>query len=164
MITKLNNHRKEITEKINKVVNGEYLYQIANQSHIQEWLISQIQEQLANRGVKPDRANKYGRKMLTYRSKRPDVYAKKTIRIKKKRSGLAAIYTHVTLYNKGDFYRSMKVVNRRGVIDFKANFNKEDGNMNQWLNLESVLGLTGENLAVFNRKIVLPILQKYFKK
>jgi hypothetical protein len=95
--------------------------------------------QLWRHGVDRD-----GKAIRTYRSVRPAVYARATIRIKR---SLGQPHNRVTLRQTGAFYRSfrVKVYSNQWAVD--ARFQKRRGSISDNLDTSAVLGLTRENTA-----------------
>lgn len=155
MKTAINQAKTTFRKKFKAITSGEYFEKILKFPEVTQWVIETIQQQLSERGVAGGIFESHnGRKLRTYRSKKPNVYAKKTIRIKKRLSGISRITTHVTLHNKGDFYRSMKMkVNRKSFI-VNANFRKENGLISDWLDTSGTIALTKNNLNILVKQII----------
>jgi len=83
-----------------------------------------------------------GKIIRTYRAKLFNVYAFKTIMRKKLNN---QPFNRVTLFNKGNFYKSIRVRANRQFLTIKANFNKRKGKISDNLDTDKVLGLTAEN-------------------
>jgi hypothetical protein len=101
-----------------------------------------------------------GRVIRTYRSVRPNVYARSTIRIKKH---TRQPYNRVTLRQTGAFYRSFRLKVYSTAWTITARFQKRRGSISDHMDTSKVLGLTGENssrLAKHMRPLVLGKLRR----
>jgi len=99
------------------------------------------QAQLYIDGVTSD-----GNKIKTYAAVSPNSYAQSTIK-KKKREG--APYNHVTLFDKGDFYKTFDVKQLEDHYLIFGDAKKPDGLISDNVNLSNVFGLIDENKDKF---------------
>ena len=93
-----------------------------------------------------DGVDSEGDKIKTYKAVPPNVYTQRTINIKKAEG---APFDHVTLFNKGDFYKTFEVKQLEDHYLISGDARKENGLISDNVNLSSVFGLTDDNKDEF---------------
>lgn len=103
------------------------------------------------------------RKILT------DHYSDSTV-IDKKSKGRK--FSNVTLKNDGNFYTSMTIKGYADFYEFKANFDKDDGNIADNFELsypspeqftKAILSLSDEEQTELNQKVIIPKYRELFE-
>lgn len=93
-----------------------------------------------------DGVDSEGDKIKTYAAVSPNSYAQSTIK-KKKAEG--APFDHVTLFDKGDFYKTFEVKQLEDHYLITGDARKENGLISDNVNLTSIFGLTDDNKNKF---------------
>ncbi len=87
-------------------------------------------------------------------------YAPRTVRIKR-RQGLPT--DHVTLYDKGDFYKTWIFINSNGTINFKADTAKGDHDLDdRWG--QDLIGLTNDSKGKLRERVLPEIREQTISK
>lgn len=107
---------------------------ISENAGIRRRIITLNQEQLYVYGV-----NRDGEQLQTYRANNPDVYAARTINIKREKR---QPYDRVTLNDTGEFYRSMTITVEEDELVFYGNTKKANGDISDNLDIRGIFGLT----------------------
>lgn len=131
---------KKIVRFVNRLdsfdLSGE-MERITRRSQIRKWIKDVNRMRLWREGT-----DIHGKKLRTYKAAPGQVYARKTIAIKRFKS---MPFNRVTLYQTGAFHRSIKTrVDRRG-FSVEGRFRKRRGHMSESLDVDSVLGMTAKD-------------------
>lgn len=142
MITKLRTVSKE--SELVKIIE-----QIFTEDVVHDYIINANQRQLSEKGE-----DKTGKKLQTYKAaKYGTPYTPFTIATKKAfGQGIGRITDHVTLFQTGAFYRSMKVVNKKMEAVISGNTSKFEEN----IDVEGIMGLNDEHMNTLVNMIILP--------
>lgn len=136
---------------------------ILNQSEIQDAIIDFIQDRLFNKGETSD-----GTILKTDNAFGSAVYGSFTLKSKQSKGQKT---NNVTLKDTGDFYRSFKVEAQKAFIAITADFEKEDGNIQENFTSqygseksfeEAILDLNDKEKSIIAERILLPDLIKRF--
>lgn len=141
---------KEIS--INKIISEKL-----KSSEYQEFITGLNKQRLSTKGEDTD-----GKQIKTFFSNFPNVYAARTIDIKQEKSGISGITKHVTLYDTGFFYKSMKAVVRSSFFYITADRTRlkqlEDN-----IVTDKILGLTKDDKEELSKKLIPDVINELHK-
>lgn len=138
---------KDISERFKININAIF-EQIFKSQNVQEWIISANQGQLYDDGVYYT-----GKKIKTYSATGSNVYAKKTIGIKREKGQPT---DRVTLFDKGDFYDSWKMFAKKTHTEIQANAKSIKLIENNVPDTPDIFGLTDKNFERLTWDVIYP--------
>lgn len=155
MIRSFADYKPVFDVKINDIINTIMKYE-----EVQKTIIDYNQEQL-QKGI--DSKGQRIRTIAAEEQGNGQVYSLYTINMKAEKG---QDYGNVTLYDTGEFYRSMHVKVNKTNNEVLADFDKPDGNIMDNFNtgMYDFLGLTDENLQGFATWIISDYLGLELKK
>ena len=98
-----------------------------------------------------------GKKIKTYKARRTNYYADRTIADKKRKN---KTFSHVTLNDTGQFYKSIKSKVSSSTLFITAKWQKRSGQISDNLDTDNILGLTKENIEFLQNRILIRLLYK----
>jgi len=140
-----------------KSININHLMKVFFSSNAGKAKVIQLnQNQLYQKGI-----DAKGKVIKTYFAHSPNVYSNQTINIKREKGQKSNI---VTLKDTGEFYRSFKSTADEEGINIEAEFNKQNGNIANNVDITNILGLTDYNIDRISKDMVIPIIQLELRK
>ena len=94
----------------------------------------------------------------TYAANMPDVYAARTINIKRDKGQRSDI---VTLKDTGKYQKTFRTKAKSDGLQFTANSQKGKDDIANWVQIDNVLGLTSDNLRRLNFVLRSLLIRKY---
>lgn len=131
------------------------LRKVFESGYIKKKVIEFNQQQLYIKGI-----TARGKIIRTYHAHSPNVYAHRTIDIKKEKGQKVNV---VTLKDTGEFYRSFIATPDDKSISIDANFSKADGDISDNVDTTDILGLTDYNMDRIQKE-VRPIIELEMRK
>lgn len=108
-----------------KHINPKRIFrEVLESDKLQEFIYDTVQNRVVKTGIAGD-----GTKLRTDAAESGEFYNAFTIIMKERSSGSGGITDHVTLYQSGKFWDSMRMTILDTSIKLYANFEKKDGNM-----------------------------------
>jgi hypothetical protein len=144
---------KALEYKFQKININAIMRRVFVDSFVRDFVIERNQEQLYYRGT-----DAKGNIIRTFRARGTNVYADKTISIKR---GKGQPTDRVTLKDTGSFYKTFKVGIKPEYAEINANFEKKDGGIAANIDITNVLGLTKENLPLLIQFVKPYVLQEF---
>lgn len=133
----------QILTNITKLNKDEILQSALSEKSVQEEIIKLNQRQLFDLGQDSEGRYLGQYSYLTYQEKQ---------------AKFGSFPKHITLYDTGDFYKSMKVDNRQKEFEIKANGQKAEDNLFEKYG-QNITGLDSENIENI-QPILIPLMQK----
>lgn len=146
---------KKISNNIESFKINTVILLTFENDYVQAAIIKANQDQLW-KGIGAD-----GKVIRTFAAFYGNVYATTTINIKQAKGQDTE---HVTLYDEGDFWRTMAVELKKNSVTLIADFTKEGGSISDNLNTDVVLGLIPESINRVNEDSVFSEFYKQLKK
>jgi hypothetical protein len=116
---------KSLYDKLKNINIPKMVEDISRENDVQTWIKDTIRERHLEKGE-----DAFDEKMQTDRSSPGEPYAFVTMDLKDTfGSGYGSIIDHVTLYDTGEFWKSLRVVVIKNGFRTEADFLKKDGHM-----------------------------------
>lgn len=144
-----------LAQKISKLNIDDVIFAVMNTEEVKKTIIELNQEQLSVFGIDFE-----GKPLKTYKANGGNVYSNYTIKIKKEKG---QPYDHVTLFDKGDFYKTFSAITDKSFTEVKANTKKGDEDISFNLDISKIFGLTPESKSELIQYLRVPA-RKAFRK